>query len=85
MEKKFYDHLDIMNMFGCGKDRAYAIIRSIKTVSDIAKLAGKVTTSDFDKWFNMPREDATKKETVITDAGTSTDCLCYSKHHTNNA
>lgn len=72
MEKKFYDHLDIMNMFGCGKDRAYAIIRSIKMVSDIAKLSGKVTTSDFDKWFNMP--NATKKETVTTDAGTS-DCL----------
>ena len=83
MEKKFYDHLDIMNMFGCGKDRAYAIIRAIKTVSDIAKLAGKVTISDFDKWFNMPL-DANKKETATKD-GTPNDCLNYNKHHTNNA
>ena len=83
MEKKFYDHLDIMNMFGCGRDRAYAIIRTIKTVSDIANLSVKVTTSDFDKWFNMPRQDAIKKETVNTDAGTS-DCL-NDKHLTKNA
>lgn len=37
----------------------------------------------FKEWEKQ--QDATKKETVTTDAGTSTDCLCYSKHHTNNA
>lgn len=73
MEKMFYDYVDIMNMFGCGRDRAYAIIRAIKSVSDIAKLAGKVTITDFEKWFNSPIQ-TTKKET-ITELTSPVDCL----------
>mgnify|MGYP007002644732 CR=1 FL=1 len=71
MEKKlFYDYLDIMEMFEEGKDRAYAIIRSIKTCSDIMHISGKVTVSDFDKWFNMPRQgiQGIKKEPITADA-----------------
>lgn len=53
-EKQYYDCIDIMNKFGCGKDRAYAIIRAIKSVSDTLQIPGKVTTVDFDLWFNLP-------------------------------
>ena len=54
MEKAYLDHIDIMNLFGCGKDRAYAIIRSIKSYSDILGLAGKVTKTDYEAWYNRP-------------------------------
>lgn len=54
MEKFYLDHIDIMQKFGCGKDRAYAIIRSIKSVSDTLNLAGKVTIADFEAWYNKP-------------------------------
>lgn len=54
MEKTYLDYLDIMNLFGCGKDRARAIIRSIKAKSDTLKLKGKVTRVDFEVWYNEP-------------------------------
>lgn len=74
MEKKlFYDSADIMNMFEVGKDRAYAIIRSIKTCSDIMHISGKVTVSDFDKWFNMPRQGIKKEPITANAAGTHCD------------
>lgn len=46
MDKLYYDKYDIMNMFHCGVDKAMAIIRSIKSVSDSLKIKGKVTTPD---------------------------------------
>lgn len=68
-EKLFYDYIDIMNMFQVSRDKAYAIIRSIKTCSDIMHISGKVTVSDFDKWYNMPRQEI-KKESIPVAAGT---------------
>ncbi len=62
-EKLFYDYIDIINMFQASRDKAYSIIRSIKTCSDIMHISGKVTVSDFDKWYNMPRQ-AIKKEPI---------------------
>ena len=43
-----------MNMFHCGVDKAMAIIRSIKSVSDIADMKGKVTITDYQAWLNRP-------------------------------
>ena len=44
---------DIMNLFGVGKDKAYDIIKAIKSVSDIAQIAGRVTVSDYAAWYNQ--------------------------------
>lgn len=68
-EKLFYDYIDIMNMFGVGATRAYGILRSIKLVSDSLRIKGKVTVADFDKWYNMPRQEI-KKESIPVAAGT---------------
>ena len=54
MEKAYLDKYDIMNIFDCCADRALAIIRSIKSVSDNLKIKGKVTKADYDAWFNRP-------------------------------
>ena len=54
MDKLYYDKYDIMNMFHCGVDKAMAIIRAIKSVSDIAGLKGKVTKTDYEAWFTRP-------------------------------
>ncbi len=69
MEGKLYlDHIDIMDMFDCGKDRALAIIRSVKSVSDTCKLKGKITRPDFDVWYNRPlKKDnaAPEKQSIV--------------------
>lgn len=54
MDKLFYDKYDIMKMFECGADKAMAIIRAIKNVSNIANLKGKVTVTDYQAWLNGP-------------------------------
>ena len=70
MEKLFYDKYDIMNMFKCGVDKAMAIIRAIKSVSDIAGIKGKVTITDYSAWYNRPiKKDNTEyavKSTVLS-------------------
>lgn len=43
---------DIMKIFDCGRGKAQSIIRSIKSVSDIARCKGKVTVTDYEKWFS---------------------------------
>lgn len=53
-EKAYLDKDDIMKIFACGRDRALAIIRSIKTYSDSLKLKGKVTKNDYLAWLNRP-------------------------------
>lgn len=53
-DKLYYDYLDIMKMFNCGRDRAYAIIRSIKSVSDSLNIKGRVTRNDYLAWYNRP-------------------------------
>ena len=63
MEKAYLDKYDIMNIFDCCADRAMAIIRSIKSVSDSLKIKGKVTKADYDAWFNRPlKKDSASRE-----------------------
>jgi hypothetical protein len=51
MEKQYYDKHDIMNIFGCGKDKALQIIRCIKDFTgDRLKIQGKVLVSEFNEW-----------------------------------
>ena len=51
-----------MNIFDCCADRALAIIRSIKSVSDSLKIKGKVTKADYDAWFNRPLKKDNAKD-----------------------
>lgn len=57
-DKQFYNCADIMKMFQCGKNKAFSIIRSIKSVSDIAGMPGKITKTDYMAWYNSPLEDS---------------------------
>lgn len=43
---------DIMKLFGVGATKASSIIRSIKSVSDVAGISGRVTVSDYIAWYN---------------------------------
>ena len=52
-EKQYLDKYDIMNIFGCGVDRALAIIRSIKeTTGNPLGLKGKVLITEYEAWKN---------------------------------
>lgn len=64
MDKLYYDKYDIMNMFHCGVDKAMAILRSIKSVSNIADMKGKVTITDYQAWLNRPIATIKKDNTV---------------------
>ncbi len=66
-DKQFYDYIDIMRIFQCGRDRAFSIIRSVKSVSDIAGLSGKVTKTDYIAWYNAPLENYHHKTLVTND------------------
>lgn len=52
--QQYLDYKDIMILFKprCGRDKALSIIRSIKSVRDIANIKGVVTVSDYEFWFN---------------------------------
>lgn len=45
---------DIAKIFDCSPGTAQRIMREIKSHSDIAKIKGKVTTTDYESWFNRP-------------------------------
>lgn len=49
--RQFLNVADIMQVFDCSRGKAQSIIRAIKSVSDIAQLKGKVTVTDYEKWF----------------------------------
>lgn len=38
---QFLDHIDIMNIFKCGREKALTVIRMIKSFSDIAGIKEK--------------------------------------------
>lgn len=59
-KKQYLDKNDIMNLFDCGTNKAYAILQSIKIKSDIASLDGKVTLTDFDIWYNQRETKSTE-------------------------
>lgn len=50
--QQFLDWRDIQMMYQCGRGKALSILRSVKSVSDIAGLKGKVTVSDYEAWYN---------------------------------
>ena len=52
-KRQFLNTADIRQMFDCGTNKAGEIIKAIKSVSDIAGIRGKVTTSDYMAWYNM--------------------------------
>ena len=51
-ERQFLNTDDIMKVFDCKRGKAQSIIRCIKSVSDIACCKGKVTVTDYEKWYN---------------------------------
>lgn len=53
---QFLSVSDIQTVFNCGRSKAQSIIRGIKAVSDIAKIKGKVTVTDYERWFNGVKE-----------------------------
>jgi len=42
-----------MRIYDCGYNVAFRIMREIKAVSDIMKVKGKVTLSDYERWYNQ--------------------------------
>lgn len=50
--KPYLDKLDIMNIYACGKNRAYAIMRAIHYVSNVLGMDNKVSEQDYYNWFN---------------------------------
>lgn len=44
---------DLMRVYDCGYNVAFRIMREIKAVSDIMKVKGKVTLSDYERWYNQ--------------------------------
>lgn len=49
--KMYLDHNDIQRLFGCGKNKAYEIIQSVKVVSNTLKIRGKITRKDLETWI----------------------------------
>jgi len=57
-EKPFLNYADIMKIFRCGENKARAIIRAIKSVSDTIPIQGKVAQVDYEKWLKGGERDA---------------------------
>ena len=55
-EKLYLDYRDIQCLFGCGKNKAYEIIQSVKVVSNTLKIKGKITRKDLDVWIEQRGE-----------------------------
>lgn len=55
-ERQFLSIADLRRIFDCGRCSAERIMREIKAVSNIAKLKGKVTVTDYEIWFNGRKE-----------------------------
>ncbi len=45
---------DLERIFDCSRGTAERVMRQIKAYSDIARIKGKVTTTDYEAWFNRP-------------------------------
>ena len=61
-KKMYLDKYDMMQRFNCCESKAMMIIRCIKSVSDTLKLKGKVTTTDFDCWYNKRNRTANEEQ-----------------------
>lgn len=51
-KRQYLRATDIMRLFDVGRTKASEIIKSIKLVSDIAHVKGRVTVSDYVAWYN---------------------------------
>lgn len=51
-KRQYLRAADIMRLYDVGRSKASEIIKAIKTVSDIAHIAGRVTVSDYVAWYN---------------------------------
>ena len=51
-KQQFLTVADLQKVFDCGRCTATRVMREIKAKSDIAKIKGKVTVTDYDVWFN---------------------------------
>lgn len=49
---------DLEKIFDCSRGTAERVMRQIKAYSDIAMIKGKVTTTDYEAWFNRPIQSA---------------------------
>ena len=56
--RQFLSISDLQKIFDCGICTAQRIMREIKAKSDIAKLKGKITVTDYDVWYNGRNQDA---------------------------
>ncbi len=61
MEQTVYKHSDIMQMFRCGVNKAYALMREIKSVSDITHNNRTVHRIDVELW-ERSKYDGSAKE-----------------------
>ena len=51
-EKVYMGNKDIQELFGCGRNKASDVIRSVKIVTNsLPFLAGKVACVDFLRWY----------------------------------
>ena len=56
--KPYMTAKDIMDLFKCGKSKAYEIIREIKSVSSTLPFKGRVAQVDYDKWIKGGNHNA---------------------------
>lgn len=50
-ERQFLTTEDLRKAFDCGKSTAQKVMREIKAKSDIAKIKGKITITDYEIWY----------------------------------
>ena len=50
-ERQFLTTTDLKTVFACGRNTAERLMREIKAKSDIAKIKGKITVTDYEIWF----------------------------------
>lgn len=60
--RQYLNKTDIKRLFDVGDTKASSIIQSIKAVSDIAHIAGRVTVSDYNRWYNSLGHEEGRKE-----------------------
>ena len=56
--RQFISTAYLEKIFDCGTCTAQRIMREIKAKSDIAKLKGKVTVTNYETWYNGKQEEA---------------------------
>lgn len=55
-ERQFLTTADLKTVFSCGRNTAERLMREIKATSDIAKIKGKITVTDYEIWFSGKEE-----------------------------